>query len=191
VSRRAKALASIGGSPSAIRARSSNRKYPVPRLLAFGRMRQRRDGGVARIDLQHRLAQRASLSVLGEQLRQPAIQPMFPARSDRPRFRAAASRRATSSTCSLRASFSFVTSVATSAPASGVGGSGAVFLLRHEANVGGALRHRFEWLAVEADATRHPKGVDGIVEQQHLHVPRREFLDLRAPRHSLAIVATR
>ena len=60
---------------------------------------------------------------------------------------------------------------------------------RDRLDVGRALAHRLERLAVEARGRRHPERVDRIGEQQDFDAARLETLELRARREALGVVA--
>ena len=60
---------------------------------------------------------------------------------------------------------------------------------RDRLDVGRALAHRLERLAVESRRGRHPERVDRVGEQQHLDAARLEPFELRARGEPLGVVA--
>ena len=60
---------------------------------------------------------------------------------------------------------------------------------RDRLDVGGALAHRLERLAVESRRRRHPEGVDRVCQQQHFDAARLEPFELRARGEALGVIA--
>ena len=132
---------------------------------------------MAGVDLQHRLGTRWRLAGIGQQLFQLPVQPAF--RRHQTHRAVGQAVRCADIRHGIAQRFLHESKESGDILAGLCLRLGGPFGQRDQAEIRRALRHRLERLAVQINASVHPKAVHLIGQQQHLDAPRAEPLQLR------------
>ena len=183
VSRAAKCGASAGFSPSISRA-SSKRSQTISSNFSLSgaptRAARAQISGWRGIDFEHRLRRLAEAAAFGEHPFETAVRPAIGGDETSGARRQPVGSADILDRLAQDLFHERVKSCETGRRGCLFRRASVRFLLeRNGLYVGRALGHRLEWLAVEANRRRHPKGIDRIRQQQNFDASRPETFKLR------------